>query len=146
LVDRLRGTSYHRIDPDVLEGLDAVRRKEVPMNWFLTALKKYAIFEGRARRAEYWYFVLFMVLIGVAAKVVDRILGTPMGENGVVSTLCSLGLFLPALAVAVRRLHDTNRSGWWLLLGLIPVVGAIVLIVFYATAGVGGVYRYGPVP
>lgn len=116
------------------------------MSWFLAALKKYAVFEGRARRAEYWYFVLFVALIGIAAMIVDRIFGTPLGDNGPVSIVCSLGLFLPGLAVAVRRLHDTNRSGWWLLLVLIPVVGAIVLIVFYATAGDRGDNRFGPDP
>ena len=97
------------------------------MNWYLEALRKYAVFEGRARRKEYWYFALFNVIILIVLLVIDRMTGTFNPEVGVglFGAIYLLGLLIPSLAVAVRRLHDTNRSGWWMLLGLIPLVGAL---------------------
>jgi uncharacterized membrane protein YhaH (DUF805 family) len=95
--------------------------------------QKYAAFSGRARRSEYWYFVLFTIIVSIVASIIDSILGTrnTAGATGLVGAIASLALLLPGIGVGIRRLHDTGRSGWWLLIGLIPIVGAIVLIVFF---------------
>src|SRR5687767_4333179 len=87
----------------------------------------YVNFSGRARRSAYWYWALFVLLVTIAANVIDAVLGTAP----ILSAVVGLGLLLPNLAVSVRRLHDTGRSGWWILIGLIPLIGFIVLIVFY---------------
>ena len=95
-------------------------------------LQKYADFSGRGRRSEYWYFALFNLLVGIAAGILDAILGTDFDTgSGLISLLATLALLLPGLAAGVRRLHDTSRSGWWILIGLIPIIGWIILIVFY---------------
>lgn len=119
------------------------------MKWFLEALtKKYATFEGRARRSEYWYFVLFCVLAIVALAIVDSIAGTfsEEAEIGLFSGLFVLATFVPSLAVMVRRLHDTDRSGWWVLINLVPLVGAVVLLVFTVLDSQPGANRFGPNP
>ena len=118
------------------------------MNWFIGALKKYATFSGRARRAEYWYFFLFFILIFIGLSIIDGITGSFDTEAGVglLGGLFFLVVFLPSLAVSVRRLHDTNRSGWWLLIGIIPLIGAIVLIVFAVQDSTSGDNSYGPNP
>ncbi len=112
-----------------------------------TCLSKYVDFSGRARRSEYWYFALFGFLVGIVTGVLDAILGTDYdgSSGGLINTLGSLALFLPSLAVAVRRLHDTDRSGWWILLGLIPIIGWIVLIVWFCTDSKAD-NQYGPNP
>jgi uncharacterized membrane protein YhaH (DUF805 family) len=112
------------------------------VNWYLEVLQSYATFTGRARRTEYWMFLLFNFLISFALGVVETILGGP----GLLVGLYSLAVFIPTLAVSIRRLHDTDRSGWWLLIGLIPFVGAIVLLVFAVQDGQAGDNRYGPNP
>ena len=95
-------------------------------------LQKYADFSGRGRRSEYWYFALFNLLVAIAAGILDAILGTDFDTgSGLIGVLASLALLLPSLAAGVRRLHDTSRSGWWILIGLIPIIGWIILIVFY---------------
>jgi uncharacterized membrane protein YhaH (DUF805 family) len=104
------------------------------------ALTKYVDLSGRARRSEYWYFVLFNVIVTVLALVLDRVIGFPIFQ-----LVVGLGLLLPGLGVAVRRLHDTGRSGWWLLLGLIPLVGSIILIVWMASDSQPD-NQYGPSP
>jgi uncharacterized membrane protein YhaH (DUF805 family) len=96
------------------------------------------VFGGRAVRSEYWFFILFQFLVVVALSIVDLVVGT-----GVLSSIASLALLLPTLAVGARRLHDTDKSGWWLLIGLIPLIGAIVLIVFFCQEGTPGANRYG---
>jgi uncharacterized membrane protein YhaH (DUF805 family) len=118
------------------------------MDWFVGALRKYAVFEGRARRREYWFYVLFWIVIAVALNVVDRMLGMYNAEVGVgpLGGLFWLATLLPSLAVGARRLHDTGRSGWWLLIGLIPIIGAIVLIVFFLIDSQPGTNAYGPNP
>jgi uncharacterized membrane protein YhaH (DUF805 family) len=118
------------------------------MNWFLLALKKYTVFSGRAQRAEYWYFVLFYVLISIGLSMIDGVVGTfdQETEVGLLSGLFSLATLLPSIAVGARRLHDTGRSGWWLLIGFIPVIGAIVLIVFFVQDSAPGDNVYGPNP
>jgi len=120
------------------------------MNWYLDVLKKYAVFTGRARRKEYWMFTLFNVLISIALTFIDvLLLGHDMGDPGsigIVSTLYSLAVLLPSLAVSIRRLHDTDRSGWWLLIALIPFIGAVVLLVFMCLDGTRGSNRFGVNP
>ncbi|MCZ8080566.1 MAG: DUF805 domain-containing protein [Fuscovulum sp.] len=98
---------------------------------------KYATFEGRARRAEYWWFVLFSFIIAVVLNLINP---------GLLGGIWSLATLLPSLAVGARRLHDTDRSGWWLLIGFIPVIGLIVLIVFFASRGQTGANRFGADP
>jgi uncharacterized membrane protein YhaH (DUF805 family) len=118
------------------------------MDWFLAALKKYAVFEGRARRRELWFFFLFVLIIEVVLNIVDRFTGTYSAEygSGLLCGLFMLAVLIPSLAVGARRLHDTGRSGWWLLIGLVPLVGAIVLIVFYVMDSQPGTNQYGPNP
>jgi uncharacterized membrane protein YhaH (DUF805 family) len=119
------------------------------MNWFLIAVKqKYADFSGRARRSEYWYFLLFYMLILIALSVVDVVLGWFSSDAGVgvLSGIYTLALLIPSLSVSVRRLHDTDRSGWWLLIGLLPLIGGIVLLVFFVQDSQAGANRFGPNP
>lgn len=118
------------------------------MQWYLKVLRNYAEFQGRAHRTEYWMFVLINFLVVMALAFVDSmVLGmSEMGGYGVLSGLYTLGVFIPGLAVAVRRLHDTGRSGWWLLVGLIPVIGGLVLLVFMVLDSEEGANEYGPNP
>jgi uncharacterized membrane protein YhaH (DUF805 family) len=103
---------------------------------------KYATFKGRARRPEYWWFFLFYYLVLFGLSLVDAGI-TAAGGPGVTSFLAILALFLPLLAVQVRRLHDTDRSGWFLLLSFIPLIGVIILIVFWCQRGTEGPNRFG---
>ena len=112
------------------------------MNWYLEVLKKYAVFTGRARRTEYWMFFLFNLIITFVLYFIESLAGGP----GVLGALYSLAVLIPAIAVGVRRLHDTNRSGWWLLIGFIPFIGAIVLIIFFVQDSQPGEHEYGPNP
>ena len=112
------------------------------MNWYLMALKKYADFSGRARRTEYWMFFLVNIVIAVVLGIVEAILGGP----GILGGLYSLAVLLPSIAVTVRRLHDTGRTGWWMLVALIPVIGAIVLLVFMVLDSQPGSNQFGPNP
>ncbi len=112
------------------------------MNWYLEVLKKYAVFSGRAQRKEYWMFLLFNLIITFVLYLIEGLVGGP----GIVGGLYSLAVLIPGIAVGVRRLHDTNRSGWWLLISLIPLIGTIVLIVFLVQDSQPGENRYGPNP
>jgi uncharacterized membrane protein YhaH (DUF805 family) len=114
------------------------------MNWYIEAWKKYAVFGGRGRRQEYWYFVLFHILLYVLLSIITGVIGGKIGAS--LLSLYSVAVFLPGLAATVRRLHDTNRSGWWLLITLVPVVGAIVLLVFLAQESHAIDNQYGPRP
>jgi uncharacterized membrane protein YhaH (DUF805 family) len=119
------------------------------MQWYLKVLRQYADFNGRARRTEYWMFALFSIAISIVLGLLDLMLGLTFIEgstSGWLGLIYGLAVLLPSLGVGVRRLHDTGRSGWWLLIGLVPLVGAIVLIVFLATAGNPGSNAYGPDP
>jgi uncharacterized membrane protein YhaH (DUF805 family) len=105
---------------------------------------KYFVFSGRARRSEYWFAVLFLTLMAMATAAVDvLVLGQGPEDVFVVNTLFQLAAFIPSLAVAVRRLHDTDRSAWWILIVLVPLVGMIALIVFFCQKGTDGPNRYG---
>ena len=106
-----------------------------------TCLRKYATFSGRARRSEFWWFTLANVIAAIVASLLDQILGTTL-----ISPLLSLGLLLPSLAVSVRRLHDTGRTGWWCFIALVPLVGAVVLLVFDCLDSTPGDNQYGPSP
>jgi uncharacterized membrane protein YhaH (DUF805 family) len=117
------------------------------MNYYLSALKKYAVFSGRARRSEYWFFVLINVLIATALSLFDPfVFGTGEDATKVLSSVYGLAVLLPSLAVLVRRLHDTNRSGWWILIGVVPLVGAIVLFILACFDSTPGDNRFGPNP
>jgi uncharacterized membrane protein YhaH (DUF805 family) len=118
------------------------------MNWYLDVLRKYAVFNGRSRRKEYWMFVLFNIIVSIVLAVLDTMTGTMSATYGVglLGTVYALGVIIPSIAVGVRRLHDTDRSGWWLLIGLVPLIGAIVLIVFFCTDSTPGENRFGANP
>ncbi len=115
------------------------------MNWFVFALKKYADFSGRARRSEYWYFVLFYILIYIGLTIIDVVTGAFSDSLGLglLTGIFSLAMLIPSISVTVRRLHDTDRSGWWLLIGLIPLIGAIVLLVFCVQDSQSSENRFG---
>lgn len=117
------------------------------MNWYLDALKKYVDFSGRARRKAYWFFVLFNLIISFVLGFIDGLMGLASeGGVGLLGGLYSLAVLLPGIAVSVRRLHDTGRSGWWLLIGFIPLIGVLVLIVFMVMDSEQGDNQYGPNP
>ena len=121
------------------------------MNYYLDVLKKYIVFDGRARRKEYWMFILFnfiiavvlnvIFIIAVVLNVIDYILGA-----AILGSLYGLAVFLPSLAVQVRRLHDINKPWYWIFITLIPLVGAIWMIVLMATEGTRGDNDFGPDP
>jgi uncharacterized membrane protein YhaH (DUF805 family) len=114
------------------------------MYWYLAALKKYAVFSGRAQRKEYWFFYLFNALITLALSSVEVVLGiAPESDRSVSVTLYFLAVLIPIIAVSVRRLHDTGRSGWWLLIGLIPLLGVLILLIFMIQDGEVGQNAYG---
>lgn len=118
------------------------------MNWFVAVLRKYATFTGRARRKEYWMYWLIYVLISIVLMFVDGIAGTLNADTGtgLFSSIFMLGTLLPSLAVTVRRLHDTDRNGWWILLGFIPLIGGLILLIFTVKAGDPAENRYGSSP
>lgn len=130
------------------------------MNWYVKVLKQYVDFSGRARRTEYWMFALFNAIVAIVLSLIDGFVlgsgafaasagGGSAGFSvnlGILGTIYSLAVLLPSLGVAVRRLHDTNRSGWWLLIGLIPIIGAIVLLVFLVSEGTRGPNSHGADP
>ncbi|MES2043099.1 MAG: DUF805 domain-containing protein [Pseudomonadota bacterium] len=168
------------------------------MEWMLMPLKRYAEFSGRSRRKEYWMYILFIVIVSIVLSILDKMLGLGGGSSitpttvdganamggglgaathmGVLGGIFALGTFIPSLAVAIRRLHDTDRAGWWVLLGfgpyllavvlmvvgaltgqlgllatgglimMIGFVGAIVLLVFMCLPGTSGPNKYGPDP
>ena len=110
---------------------------------------KFATFSGRARRREFWLFALFTWIVSCVLQIISVAAQGSVVISvlvAIVSLLFSLFLFIPGLAIYVRRLHDTGRSGWWLLIALLPLIGAIVLLVFFCTAGTVGENEYGADP
>jgi len=110
-----------------------------------SGFKNYIVFEGRACRSEYWFWVLFVLLVSIATAIVDAVL-FPGNQVSPIYTLANLALILPGIAVSVRRLHDIDKSGWWLLIWLIPIVGWIILIVWAIKKGDGASNRFGGDP
>ncbi len=110
-----------------------------------TCLRKYVDFNGRAQRSEYWWFVLAYTIVAVIAGVLDGSM-SPHGSTGPISLIFTLALLLPSLAVSVRRMHDTNRSGWWVLISVIPIVGVLVFLYFAVQDGTAGANRFGADP
>ncbi len=111
------------------------------MSWYIQVIKNYVNFSGRARRKEYWMFVLFNVIFALVAGLIDIVIGVK-----IVSTIYSLFVLIPQLSLSFRRLHDIDKSAWWLLIALIPVVGAIILLAFSLQAGTVGPNRFGEDP
>ena len=109
-----------------------------------SGFRNYVGFSGRASRSEFWYWILFTVLVSIVTSIVD--FGALSSNVMPFSSIWSLVTFLPSLAMGIRRLHDTDRSGWWWLLSLIPLIGIIVLIVFWCSEGTRGPNRFGPDP
>jgi uncharacterized membrane protein YhaH (DUF805 family) len=127
---------------------------EAIMNWVLEVFNKYAEFNGRARRKEYWYFYLFNFIVSIVISVIGQVMAYQSDNEStslsiiysVVVILYSLILVLPQWAVTVRRLHDTNRSGWWILIQLIPIIGAIITLIYLIEDSTPGDNQYGPNP
>jgi len=110
------------------------------MHWFLDPIQNhYVDFQGRATRQEYWMFLLFSVLVGIAVGIVDGMLGTMFLVG-----LFQLAILLPSIAIGVRRLHDLNKSGWWLLLSFVPLIGGLILLVWFIGKSVDEGNQYGP--
>lgn len=119
------------------------------MEMMIAPLKKYADFQGRARRAEYWMFVLFQILVYIAVAILGLILSGGNSDSATATglmALVTLGLLLPSIAVTVRRLHDTNRTGWWILISFLPLIGGIWLFVLTVLDGTPATNRFGPDP
>ncbi|MFF2877770.1 DUF805 domain-containing protein [Gottfriedia sp. NPDC057991] len=112
------------------------------MEWYLKVLKNYAVFNGRARRTEYWMFFLFNVIISIILSILQSIAN--IGE--VLTIIYSILTLLPSLAVGARRLHDSGKSAWWLLIGLIPFLGGIILLIFFCLDSEEGDNRFGANP
>jgi uncharacterized membrane protein YhaH (DUF805 family) len=112
-----------------------------------TAFQNYFNFQTRSRRSEYWYFSLFLVLVSIATSLADMLLfDTAASESGPLYVISTFAMFIPGLAVSVRRLHDIERSGWYVLLCLIPIVGLIILIYWMCQPGTSGQNRFGEDP
>lgn len=118
-----------------------------PFQWYIAVLQKYALFQGRARRREFWYFHLFNALFIIGLSILDSILfGISITEYGLFYSIYILGVFIPSLAVAVRRLHDVEKSGWFLFIILLPIIGAIWYFILMVSEGTGGENKYGADP
>ena len=120
-----------------------------PIDYMKLALSRYADFSGRSRRMEYWMFFLLNIGVSIVATILDGILGMSgmiAGAYGPLSVIAMLALLVPGIAVAVRRLHDQDKSGWWLLIAFIPILGGLVLLVFMFLEGTKGDNQYGPDP
>ena len=118
------------------------------MKYFFLALKNYATFSGRSNRSEFWYFTLFYLIFVIVAVVLDNVLGFAFDGSpyGPIYFIFILGTLLPNLAVTVRRLHDLDKSGWWILIGAIPLIGGLWLLIMLVGKGTEGENKYGPDP
>lgn len=112
------------------------------MNWYIGCFKKYAEFDGRSRRTEYWMFILFNMIVSFVFGFIDGMAAT----GGVIGLLYVLVVFVPSIAVSIRRLHDAGHSGWWLLINLIPILGWIVFLIFTVQDSVPSTNQYGENP
>lgn len=122
--------------------LNSIVKNNDTIDFFLRAYRNYVNFQGRDTRQQYWMFYLFYMIAYIVLSVIDAVIGT----GGILGGIFALGSLLPSIAIATRRLHDTNRSGWWQLLVLIPLIGAIVLIIFLAQKGTMGDNKFGKDP
>lgn len=119
------------------------------MEWMTLPLKRYADFSGRSRRKEYWMFILGVFIVAIVIGIIEGILGINQmvgGVYGPLTTLLLLGVIIPGIAVQVRRFHDQDKSGWFVLLGLIPLLGGIIVLVFMCLEGTKGPNRFGDDP
>ena len=123
------------------------------MEWYLGVLKKYAVFDGRARRKEYWMFLLFHTMVVVALLIVNAIIISSVSESTLAQvavvlpiTVYMLGVLCPALGVTIRRLHDTGKSGWWIFISLVPIIGGLWFLYLMVIDGTPGDNQYGPSP
>ena len=119
------------------------------MDYALMPLRRYAEFSGRSRRKEYWMFTLLMLVAGLVIGTIEGILGINTmvgGVYGPLTALLVLATIVPSIAVGIRRLHDTDKSGWWLLIALIPLIGSLILLFFFVSDGTKGQNRFGPDP
>lgn len=118
------------------------------MNWYLKVLRQYADFSGRARRKEYWMFALINFIIAFVLGMIDGMVGSadPLTGYGFISGVYALAVLIPGIAVSVRRLHDIGKSGWMLLIVLIPIIGVIWLLVLLLTDSEAGTNKYGANP
>lgn len=117
------------------------------MDWYLKVLRNYFGFAGRARRKEYWMFILVNFILACVLAAIDNLLGLKIGKNHeLLSTLYTIVIFIPSWAVQFRRLHDTDRSAWWLLILLIPLLGWILILIFNCQRGTWGTNRFGEDP
>jgi uncharacterized membrane protein YhaH (DUF805 family) len=112
------------------------------VQWYLKVIRQYAVFDGRARRKEYWMFLLMNILFAVLIAIAEKILGT----GGILGLIYSLVFFIPGIAVSARRLHDIDKSAWWMLIIIIPLIGPLILLYFAASDGTPGSNRFGPNP
>ncbi len=107
-----------------------------------SGFRKYVVFNGRSSRSEYWWWILFIIIATVVVAVVDGIIGT----FPILLFLWLLATFLPGLAVEIRRLHDLDKSGWWILIGLIPLIGSIIMLIWFVSRGTEGSNLHGEDP
>lgn len=119
------------------------------LDWVLLPLKRYADFSGRSRRKEYWLFLVGVFIAAIVLSIVEGILGLSgmvAGVYGPLTTILLLGIIIPSIAVQVRRFHDQDKSGWFVLLALIPFIGGLAVLVFMCLEGTKGPNRFGPDP
>ena len=118
------------------------------MTWYLEVIKKYAVFTGRSSRKEYWYFILFCIITALVLSVIDALIGIYIIESnrGLLSGYYNLSIFIPSIAVSVRRLHDISLSGWWVLITLIPLLGGIIFIYMMMQNSTPDTNQYGKNP
>ena len=118
-----------------------------PIDWAIRPLLNYANWTGRATRAEFWWFTLFSTILGIVFRIIDAVIGIPfIGNMGFVTLVGSLFLFIPSVMVTIRRLHDVDRSGLWIFIVLVPLIGAFWLLYYYVSGGTSGTNRFGDDP
>ena len=118
-----------------------------PIDWAMRPLLNYANWTGRATRAEFWWYMLLSIVVSIVSRIIDSLFGDPIiGDMGLVTLVGALFFFTPSLMVTIRRLHDTDHSGLWLFIILVPLIGAFVLLYFYVSGGTSGTNRFGDDP